>query len=708
MNKPFIFLFLSFASGIFFSEHIISGFIIITMLFIISIINFKNNKTIIFFILFFLLGFLYSIYKINYLPENHIKKLHYYTNGNFTIHITEMVEETEDKIYFNGNIISIENEKQKITNIHGKIRVTIAKNLGIKVRYGDIVKINGILHTHIQPKSKDDFNYKEFLKYKSIYNTLYAKEKDVAVVGNKTPNYFLKFSYEVKEKLTYIIYSSLPEEEAKVLEGIMLGNYKVLPEEINNYFKRTGTAHILAVSGMNVGIIALLIFLILKLLYFSRKISALITLIFISVFAAITGADPSIIRATFMAYVVLIGYIIEYDSDLSNSLAVAGFFILLINPFELFSVSFQLSFLATFGIIYYGGYISKNFPDYPKWLSEILFTTITSQIFIIPVMANTFHQVSIISVVANFFIVPVSSVITILGFVLWISGIISLKISVLLGASIWILIKLMIFIVKILSSIPFAAISVKSMNFIFLFLYYLFFIILPHNDIDIFIKKLSLKKAIAGIIVILFIFHLCIPEKNSYIYFPETKKIGTIFVKTQNNIKILLIGCDGTTQLKEISNKIILYLKKQGINILDYLILYSINNKQNYEIIKNNFYVRNILSDRYFDDKNVGFIANNSNFNIDKNINLSFYNNYLEMNLNNKIIIFSGYLNDELLNSKDTIIFSCCYDIKKLQTVKLQENTIIINSSIIKNYYRIKTPEKLWDINKDGEKMIYF
>jgi len=667
-----------------------------------------KKKDLVYFLLFFCLGFFYAVFKTHYFPENHIKNLHFEERSDFIVYVTGMVEETEDKIYFDGNLISIENSKEKITNVKGKIRVTIVKNIGLNVKYGDVLKIKGILREPMGPKSRGDFDYKKFLRYKSVYYTLYAKEKDVELLGEKTPNYFLKFSYNLKEKLVHIIYLTLPEEEAKVLEGIMLGNYRILPEEINDYFKRTGTAHILAVSGMNVGLIALLVFLILKLLNFSRKISAIITLIIITAFAIITGADPSIVRATFMAYVVLIGYVIEYDSDLMNSLSIAGFFILLINPFELFMVSFQLSFLATFGIIYYGGYASKKFPRIPGWLSETLLTTFTSQIFIFPVMANTFHQVSVISFIANFFIVPISSIITILGFVLWIIGSISVKFAVFLGATIWFMIKIMIVIVKILSTIPFAAISVKSMNFVFLFLYYIFFIVLPHNDVDVFIKKVSLKKVTGFIIGVMFFFHLCIPADDSYVYFPDIKNMAATFVKTKNNKKILFIGCDKEDNAKEIRNSVILFLKKQGINILDYLVLFSINAEQNYKIVTNNFFVKTILSDRYVNDKKVRLISSGDNFYVDKNTYLSFYNGYAEINVKDKTFVFSGYLNDELLNSKDRIIFSCCYDVKKLKFIKPEENMIIINSSISGRYYKTKIPPHIWDINKNGGKIFEF
>lgn len=708
MNKPFIFLFLSLAAGIFLTEHFIFGFIIIGSGLFYIIFNYKKNRNFIFFFLIFCAGFFYSFFKISYIPKNHIKNLNSEKDGIYFIHVTEMVEETEDRIYFNADVISIEYKNEKILNVKGKIRVTIFKNLGIKIKYGDILKIKGDLQEPPEAKSKDEFNYRKFLRYKSIYYILYAKEKDVEFAGNKTSNYFLKFSYNLKEKLIYIIYSSLPLAEAKVLEGIMLGNYRILPEEINEHFKRTGTAHILAVSGMNVGIIALIIFLILKLFKFHRKVSAIITLIFITVFAIITGADPSIIRATFMAYVILLGYIIEYEGDLLNSLAIAGFFILLVNPFELFSVSFQLSFLATFGIIYYTDFITKIFPYVTKWISEIVFATITSQIFIIPVMINTFHQVSLISVIANFFIVPVSGVVTILGFVLWILGIFSVKISVLLGGSIWLLIKIMIFIVKFLSLIPYAAISVKTINSIMLFLYYLFFVILPHNDIDIYIKKVSLKKITAISLIILFFLHLFMTKKDSYIYFPDIKNIGAAFIKTQNNKKILLIGCCGSNEVKEIKNKIVLYLRKQGINILDYLVIFYVEGRENYEIIKNNFFVKNIISNNYFDDKKIIIIENNSNFNIDKNVYLSFHKDYFEFNNKNKTFIFSGYLNNDFSDSGNKIIFSCYFDNKILEKLNLQNNIVIVNTSIIKKYYKIKIPSYIWDIQRDGRKTLFF
>ncbi|MCX8092673.1 MAG: hypothetical protein N3E50_00740, partial [Candidatus Goldbacteria bacterium] len=192
-----------------------------------------------------------------------------------------------------------------------------------------------------------------------------------------------------------------------------------------------------------------------------------------------------------------------------------------------------------------------------------------------------------------------------------------------------------------------------------------------------------------------------------FVYYPEIKKTGAMFIKTYNK-KILILGCDTQENLKEIKNKIILYLKRQGINIIDYLILYSLKYENNYNIIKKNFLVLNILSDKYVEGKNVQLYINNSNFFIDKDLYVSFYDNNIELKIKDELFVFGKYLNNILKSMDKKNLFLCnCY-LNKIEYEMLQNSVIIINSSLAEKYYRIKIPENIWDINKHGEKYFNF
>ena len=234
-----------------------------------------------------------------------------------------------------------------------------------------------------------------------------------------------------------------------------------------------------------------------------RKAAAAITLVFITAFAVITGAGASIVRATIMAYVVLIGLMLERDIEIYNSLAIAALLILFFNPADLYDAGFQLSFLATLGLVYYAEWISGFFPQVPDQVKETVCATIAAQVFLTPVMACTFHQVSVISLLANFFVVPLSGIISILGFVMWMLGTVSLAAARIFGGSIWALIKTMKFVVDVMAAVPYAAVSVKTLPAAITILYYVFFLILPYRDIDVRIWKISGKAALGAVLLIL-------------------------------------------------------------------------------------------------------------------------------------------------------------------------------------------------------------
>jgi competence protein ComEC len=317
-------------------------------------------------------------------------------------------------------------------------------------------------------RARNGFDYGEYLKRNGIYALCYTYSGAVTVAGHGKGNMFYDLSFRARQKYIDIIYASMPRAEAMMMDGIMLGNKKVIAPDIFDDFKKTGTAHILAVSGMNASLIAMFIFVMLKLFGVKRRYSALLTIIFILIFTVITGAQASIIRAAVMASFVLAGYIFEREPDTMNSLAIAAFFIMLFNPASIFDTGFLLSFLATMGLIYLNKKAASYFVFIPKWASVGLVTTVTAQIFIVPVMINTFGYISLISVAANVLVVPLAEFLTIAGFAMWAAGLVSAGAARIFGASCWIMVKAMLFVCAKLAAVPFAAVSTVAMPGIFM------------------------------------------------------------------------------------------------------------------------------------------------------------------------------------------------------------------------------------------------
>jgi competence protein ComEC len=447
---------------------------------------------------------------------------------------------------------------------------------------------------------------------------------------------------------------------------------------------------------MNVGLISFFVFLLLKLCRVRKKAAAVVTMIFITVFAVVTGAGASIVRATVMAYAVLLGIILERDTEVMNSLAVAALAILLFNPLDLLDIGFQMSFLATFGIIYFSEYSKKLGDGMPEWLSVTLFTTISAQVFLLPVMANTFHQVSLISVLANLFIVPLSGLISILGFVMWLFGSFIAPLARVFGASIWALINAMGFFVDIFASVPYASVSVKSLPDAAVLFYSVFFLILPHRDIDAHYKFITLKEILGGGLAVFFLLRLLLPGGGAGIYALAAKDMNAVFIKTPDNKKVLIIGCDDYEKSAGTRNVIVPFLRQAGVNNIDSLIMFSVKNPENVSMLKRNFRVGQEAADEKLYGKSFySKIGRHASMDMDP------YGARLEHEKG--VFIFTKLLAGRAVEARGAVIYSCFFSMASLGTA-MRDNTCVVNSGTLKGFYNrgLNLPREAWDVNEKG------
>jgi competence protein ComEC len=700
MNRPIIFITISYIAGIALAAVFKIPVIAAVILLIAAgaaAFYFRRKTDKILFPVFAVLGMMLFSFGYTWFPKNDIKNYKAVDEvKSAEVLVDTLPEESEGRTYFTAKILKLYNKENEITGVTGKIRVTVEQALGEKIKYGDVLRIKSALKEPAEPKNPGEFNYKEYLKKDRIYYTVYARGQAVEKTGYSINNPFYQVSSRVKEKLVSIIYKSLPEQEAIILDGLMLGNQRAIPDETYDKFKTTGTVHILAVSGMNVGLISLFVFLLLKLCRVKKKAAAALTLGFITVFCVITGAGASIVRATIMAYVILISIIIEQDTDIMNSLALAALAILLFNPVDLLDIGFQMSFLATFGIIYYSEFSKKLPKKMPAWLAMTLFSTISAQIFLTPVMANTFHQVSVITILANLFIVPLSGIISILGFVMWLFGTLSAEAAKIFGASIWLMIKAMNAIVDILAAVPYAALSIKTIPPAAVFFYCLFFLILPHEDIEIRINRIHVKTVFGVLLAGFFVFHLFVPEPGARLYALAAKDMHAVLLKTGDNKKIFILGCDDYEKNTGMRNAVIPFLRYLGINNIDNLLLYSVKNEKNLKCLNMNFRVLNAVKDE--DLRGGAFYRS-----IGKTARLNMNGYLAEIEYTNNVFIFTKLLAGRAATAGGKVIYTCFYsDIALVNTAR--DNTCIINSGTIRGFGKRKPIENanIWDVNEKG------
>ena len=285
---------------------------------------------------------------------------------------------------------------------------SLSKNL----KYGDVVEFTANFKS-IENNPKTTFNYKAYLANKHIYSQAYVSAKSWHTISHTSS--IQSYSFSIREKALQILRNSgISNENFDVLAALVFGDKSFLDSNITQAFTIAGVTHILSVSGLHVGIIStILIFL----FSFFKKYKLTQTILCVSgiwAYAYIAGMCPSIERAAIMASMVAISILLQRNSSIFNTLSVAAFISLLINPNDLFDIGFQLSYLAVIGIGYFTPifqklYISKN--SIYSYIWGIIAVSIGVQLTTLPISLYYFHSFPTYSFIANIIIIPLSFII---------------------------------------------------------------------------------------------------------------------------------------------------------------------------------------------------------------------------------------------------------------------------------------------------------
>ncbi|HIP21908.1 MAG TPA: ComEC/Rec2 family competence protein [Candidatus Pacebacteria bacterium] len=249
-----------------------------------------------------------------------------------------------------------------------------------------------------------NFDYINFLKKDNIFYEI--KQPKIVFLQKYQGNYIKEKLFIFKKKIIQQIKKILPEPESSLLAGILIGAKEDMGKELLEEFRETGIIHIVVLSGFNLTILAQFIMIILSV--FGRKVSAIFGSLSIILFAIMTGASATIVRASLMALLVILARVLGRSSEAVRLLFLAGFIMLIFNPMLLlYDASFQLSFLATLGLLV----LSPKIEDFIKYgnfkifnLKEILGATLSTQIFVFPLLLYLMGEISIISPLVNILI----------------------------------------------------------------------------------------------------------------------------------------------------------------------------------------------------------------------------------------------------------------------------------------------------------------
>ena len=343
-------------------------------------------------------------------------------------------------------------------------------------QYGDKIAIVGKLQT---PKSSEDFDYQKYLAKDDIYSIVYYPEIELA--GSGQSNWLMTKLLVVKNKFKDSISRTLSEPQGAFLGGLLLGEKRGLPPDLMVSFSRTGTTHIIALSGYNITIIAVALMALFNFFLVRRQISFWLSVGIIVLFVLVTGAAASAVRAAVMGILVLLAQQVGRLYQIRNALVLAGAIMVYLNPRVLvWDLGFQLSFAATLGLVYilpilqkwfipdedekkfvYGQVNAKAFVKSLKSVKLILATTLAAQIAVLPLLVINFGQLSLIAPLANLLILPLIPITMFFGFMAATLGIFWVVAGQTLGWLAWLFLTYEIKITEWLATIPLAAVEFR-------------------------------------------------------------------------------------------------------------------------------------------------------------------------------------------------------------------------------------------------------
>jgi competence protein ComEC len=322
---------------------------------------------------------------------------------------------------FNDRYIAIVNGVDHLES-SGRVILNIRKDsLNHPFEIGTILRIRSTLHENSPPNNPNQFDYSKYLENKQIFAQLYAETDEISISTKMEKNIWYYTSKLRSEIIHNLEKSNFHKTELNVAIALILGQQQDISPEIIRDYQYAGAVHILSVSGLHIGFILLFVTFILKPLPNTKRgsfLKLLIILASLSLFGIIAGLAPSVVRSVTMFSFVAIGNHLRRSVNIYHTLLVSVLIILLFEPSFLFDVGFQLSYIALFFIIWLqpllaSVWLPKN--KITKYIWDILTVSFAAQIGTLPLSIYYFHQFPGLFFVTNLIIIPLLSIIMILG-----------------------------------------------------------------------------------------------------------------------------------------------------------------------------------------------------------------------------------------------------------------------------------------------------
>jgi competence protein ComEC len=317
--------------------------------------------------------------------------------------------------------------------------IYMSKDSTLKFSPGDVLVCKTVFNAISPPQNPEEFDYREYLKRKKIFSTAFVNPEHLFVVDSGQISFYRKFIFNLQEySLETLQKARLKPEELSVAMALLIGDKQFLEDELRDSYTASGTIHLLAVSGLHVGIVFMILNFVLGFMDRKQKTRLLkgcIILISLWIYASVAGLASSIVRASVMFSIFVLADMSNKSKSTYNNIALSCFIMCLSNPYLIFESGFQLSYLAVLGIVYFQPKFMKPFHKcnrFVKPLVECMTVTLAAQLGTLPVILYIFKVFPTYFLLSNLILVPYTSVVMYIGalvialswqpFLLFISG----------------------------------------------------------------------------------------------------------------------------------------------------------------------------------------------------------------------------------------------------------------------------------------------
>ena len=562
--------------------------LIILILFIILLFIFKY-KAKLFILLYFI--FTLSILNCNLQIKDYDTLFFYSPNNDVKIRgiissIPETKNENKTRFYFDVDELKLKNGKNIVLLKPNKTFVYLdeKKEYYKHLKIGDKLVLKGNFDLPFDSINPSQFSYRDYLKTKGVFTVFYVKHPNYIKLGiSKDYKWlFVKYINNIRDNIINLHSKYIGPHKLELLGGVIFGDNAINPTiELQESFLHSGLTHLLAASGLNVGLIFVVCFFIFQLLNIPYRLNIVFNMIIIVLYLFMTGFPVSIVRAGIMIEFVLLGKLINREAKSLNLISLAAFLILIRNPLLIKDISFQLSFLVTLGLIISSNQFLKCMPfekNIPSALKGDIIAPIIAQLWVFPLQMFYFNSFNLYSIFANILVLPFIMIVSFVGFVTAFLALIPNIGEILIKITDLILnpfLSLIINISNFFLALPHSLIVTYKPHIYQILLYYLIIITFVLN-----LKQRYKKILITGLILVLSLTFVDFKPKTLDIINFSVQNSDMILIKTKKKKYILIDTSKSRFKDSKSKAELILYkyLKDNHIKNIDLIILTHYDN----------------------------------------------------------------------------------------------------------------------------------